>query len=782
MSEGVQSVLARIKEFGQSRGLDFEGELLAYDHKRKGVISTVSLHRWLGGLGISLSNHNIRTLILAYQKDDVIDVLRLIQDLQQSQTFTQTITSRPANCDAELAELARELAARHQALRDVLAPYDRRNVGKVSPGNFIRAFGATPVTQALTTGYAIGGEVDYLRMESDLRPVCRALRNATPVIPEPTPGFTALAILMKAHDVDARRVFSQADPLNTGKIPRLQFESLLSFFDPKLSPSTIGQIAVPFLDEGGRLANYFLFLAALDQFVPPRPKTPTTERPEQVSKTLDPNYILEQARLAIEDRRIDLDQHFSALEREGTGDTVPFARFARVILGMRLALQEYEIKAIASLFPGDFGTVSWRDFVAAVRRPVTSREVVPTEVVSRLRAFLAGSYASLASSARRFDRENSGVISVPQFTSALQFLKFDFSPQDLAALRSAYPGPARGTIDWRTLCTDVDKPADTSTTDDEAPALGHSDPSSLEPKIAALVSRVWAAAGFDHVDPLVELRALDRLRNGRVPQAAFAGFINRVPARLELPDIRILTAHYRISGSSEVNYIAFCQDAKALEAAPPAQPDVTPTVTTRTFDLEAIPMTVREFIRRFKTFCAQQRIVPGDIFLAYDAWRNGLIPIFNVQACFNNVDFPLLRGEVEELVAVFRDPRKRDLFNYLNFTRAVSQEDVTSPEVRAQLAPTPISPDLDRTAATAALQIREKLLARHRRIEMAFKDVTTPTIGAPEFQKRLQAMDLVLLAAQVNALLRKYRVNLGDAIDWRAFVSDVQNSKTVGVI
>jgi hypothetical protein len=65
---------------------------------------------------------------------------------------------------------------------------------------------------------------------------------------------------------------------------------------------------------------------------------------------------------------------------------------------------------------------------------------------------------------------------------------------------------------------------------------------------------------------------------------------------------------------------------------------------------------------------------------------------------------------------------------------------------------------------------------------MAFRDVTTPTIGVAEFQTRLRSMDLVLLATQINALLRKYRVNLGDEIDWRAFVSDVQNSKTVGVI
>jgi hypothetical protein len=92
----------------------------------------------------------------------------------------------------------------------------------------------------------------------------------------------------------------------------------------------------------------------------------------------------------------------------------------------------------------------------------------------------------------------------------------------------------------------------------------------------------------------------------------------------------------------------------------------------------------------------------------------------------------------------------------------------------------PISPAVEQGAKLIAGQIREKLLARHRRIDIAFNGITEDTISAIEFQKRLTAIDLVLAAGQTQTLIRRYRVNLTDQIDWKAFVADVNQSKTVG--
>jgi hypothetical protein len=43
--ETVPNLIARVKEFTQAHGIDFENDLLSYNVKRKGIISTVSFHR-----------------------------------------------------------------------------------------------------------------------------------------------------------------------------------------------------------------------------------------------------------------------------------------------------------------------------------------------------------------------------------------------------------------------------------------------------------------------------------------------------------------------------------------------------------------------------------------------------------------------------------------------------------------------------------------------------------------------------------------------------------------
>jgi hypothetical protein len=58
-------------------------------------------------------------------------------------------------------------------------------------------------------------------------------------------------------------------------------------------------------------------------------------------------------------------------------------------------------------------------------------------VVSTVKRFLARSYLGLTQSAWRFDCGQSRQISAPQLASALQFLQFEHSQQELAVIREA---------------------------------------------------------------------------------------------------------------------------------------------------------------------------------------------------------------------------------------------------------------------------------------------------------------------------------------------------------
>jgi len=118
-----------------------------------------------------LLNSNIQQLLLKYKKDD--DALRLIDDLNRSQSVKKTLGSSLLICTTELLDLSRELNTRYQTLQEALGLSDHCNVGHVIAHNFKHAFGRTSTTQAIINVYPLDGEVDYLQIASDLKLVQR---------------------------------------------------------------------------------------------------------------------------------------------------------------------------------------------------------------------------------------------------------------------------------------------------------------------------------------------------------------------------------------------------------------------------------------------------------------------------------------------------------------------------------------------------------------------------------------------------------------------------------
>jgi Ca2+-binding EF-hand superfamily protein len=393
---------------------------------------------------------------------------------------------------------------------------------------------------------------------------------------------------------------------------------------------------------------------------------------------------------------------------------------------------------------------------------------------------------SLAQSASRFDRENSGVISGQQLSSALLFLKFPISPQELIVIRDAYPGRARGSINWQTLCAEVDRPASSGTGPE---AVIDSAGRPLPPNaIGDLVSKIASSATSAGIDLNVELSNLDARRTGSVPQDFFLKLIDKVPVQLSVAEIRPLLSFYRISGSSNVNYTNFLADIVALSSKPSPQRTKIPVVTQ---PIPTLAPATHELIKRFKAFCEERRIAPVDVFVPYDTpttgtlasttsrLSSGFLPGVRLLTAFTAVKFAVQKGEIEALQLAFRDLHRPDLFNYAAFLRALTIEEISTPESEPQAA-VPVSRAIEVAARLAAGHIRENLLARHRNIDSAFAGLSVPTISAAEFQSRLAKIGLVLVQGQIQALIRRYRVNLTDQIDWKAFVADVKESKTVG--
>lgn len=817
--DGIKTILSRIKDFCNTHAVDFENDLLAYDNKRLGIMSQVSVYRWFGSIGMNLSNRNIQQIILAFKKDEGVDVHRFIEGIRDSSSFNKTISEHPPNCVNELLELARETSRRSQTIRDILKVFDRLNLGHVSPENFYRAFGATPAMRTIANCYTIGDEIDYLRLSNDVYKVSKSHTvSPQPAIPQPTQAFGKLAKYIKDRDADLTQFNGHSD-----RFTYQQFMSALSSLGAPLSPSELQEIANSFLDRTSGFYNYDLFIKAVDDFIPPRTQTfnqtnlaaPEEARPSPVS----PTALLEAAKGTIARRRIEVAHYFSNVPREGFGDEIPITKFLSIVNGMKIDLNPQEIRSIATLFKGNQG-VRYNDFVDAVTPPSTTITIQATDVVEKLRNYLYENRKTIARVALRYDRENTGEIATNQLNSILRFVGFDFTNQELAALRDAFQGSQHNTISWRNLSAQVDqpiKPYDSQllASNQENQSFGHSQfsrtkVSSNPPPghLVTIIKKILAAqcqresptpsgliedlrheitpSDTSFLDVLVQS---DELNRGAVNQQVFVNFIYSLQANLTTFEIRTLSSYYRVTGSSDVNYLQFTQDVESVNKQiveeeekklreTPVDLQTTGPLGTQNLERE-LPPEMHQFLQRFKSFATQNRFEPSDLFAPYDNLHNGTVHTSRVQACLAQVDFPIKKQDLDLIIKCFEDPQRPFTFNYAAFNHAFQDEDINSSEVRQNLTAAPISAEIDRAACLACLQIREKLLARHRIIDVYFRDVTTPTISTREFQKRLNSLDFVIHASETMALIRKYRANLSDNIDYKKFCQDVNNSKTL---
>ena len=184
-------------------------------------------------------------------------------------------------------------------------------------------------------------------------------------------------------------------------------------------------------------------------------------------------------------------------------------------------------------------------------------------------------------------------------------------------------------------------------------------------------------------------------------------------------------------------------------------------------------MIVRLFLKRYRLFILSSNLPMDAPFAPIDGGRTGLVPINRVQECFTRVGFETSRDELESTINTFRDFRRERAFNYDLFIRS-SEAEVTD------YANIDVPPEVQKEVNDIEMAIKEKLSSRNRSIRMAFAGIARPTISIETFLERLATVDVMLRTNQSNALVRKYRMDQSDQIDWRRFCTDVDNCRTLG--
>ena len=783
--QSVSQLINIIRVQCDRTSVDYENELASYDRKRNGIISPVSLHRWISSLGINLSAQQVQEIANAYRKEDGVEWEPLAQAITQSKEKTKEFSTRTPPCVEQLRLLGQQLLESNQTLRDALSPYDASNRGLISPDNFYRALGFSPVMRDIVKYYAdtVTGYIDYIRLQADIQTVGVPKRDPDAPVTDLPDCFEDLARYIKSRSVDLYMLFRRIDATNVGKVQEPVFSSAVSSIGISIKPSYLKEIVACFTDPETHLSNYKQFIATVENYKPRMTETVkmATLKSEQGKTKINPDELIDNLRATIRSRRINVRDYFATVEREGYGDTVPVRVFVQIIESMRGSLSQEEIAAIAEKFLAANNQVDYNAFIRYITPQTVTRTLTKDDVIPRLRKFLEEQHRYFAALAQRYDRENSGCISPNQLISVFQLLKFDISNPEIALLCNIYPGKVQGSVSWKDIAEAVDPEVQPRTKrfadNDEIP---RKDPK-LIGKAPKQVNDVLLAVKNYVARQNVSLERIfasyDKRGVGYISSAEFDDALHDARVPLNQSDIRVVQSYFRIQSTPCVDYREFLDSVRLAEPEPEPQPE---PETPRQREVPTLPPSVRNFIRRFKSFAQTRRISPRDIFVPYDTTKQGVIQVYKVPSAFSMVQFQSSRAELEDLCSVFRDPRKNEIFHYVLFCKAVDAEDITTEEARSAIANDPISADVNREALTTCLQIHEKLAQRRRRISSVFVGVTTDTIPNSEFIKRLDNLPIILTAGQINSLFRKYRYGITDDIRWKDFCEDVEKSRTIG--
>lgn len=787
-------ILQRIYTFVTSRSIDLTDELKSFDYKQTGSISEVSFPRCVNQFGLQLSPSQFKILIREFSRDGCINIQDFVAAVKNSNSIISLEeTTKNLTCNSELNQLKELLIKRRQTLYDIFRKYDRFNNGKVPSSCYYTEFGFGPTVKKIVSSYEIDGKIDYNQMQKDLQ-----LPNINGDDSNDLPyGFDTLVNFINKRGINIRQLLSRFANTENGESselsPRL-FISFISSIGITFDPAALEEIISVFrLSNGNYDAEKFCFLVEKTGFqtaLQESLKNKTININQQRLNTIDPLKAFDNIKYYFKSHRINVRDVFSIFDDEGLNGIVEECRFVRLFQNYQFGIDKLEVIQAASLFPGDrVETVDYHQFVESVEDKPYIAPVTIDSIIQKLKKNLSENHKRIRPIAFRYDKEQSGDITMSQFISVLQQCQAPLMNMELVMLRDRFPGNSDKTIDYISISNIVDPIEPNysqSITNQKTEKLENSAKLPASRQLPDNVSNANRKVAFlcarKNIDLSSYLVKLDSEFSGTLHQMKFLNFMMNPPLSLEPSVIRVILNFYRLNGSIEIDYVSFCRDLASIDLSTantqnvPTSPDEKPVNTNEMSNLRppiAIPMIVHLLLKKFKLFVSQNgRLSLFSPFVALDAGRTGFVPASRVQTCFNKVGFETSRDEIEATINTFRDGRRYENFNYYMFVKAAEAEDNAS-------SVSELTPEVQKEVLGAQIMIKDRLSSRNRSIYLAFNGVNKRSISIQAFFERLAAVDIALRSAQANALVKKYRIDQTDQIDWRRFCEDVQKVNTV---
>ena len=433
-----QGFVAELKRSAQRRGLSLEEVFGERDKRKTGTVTYNEFRAILSQIGFWANEAEIRAKVAPFlRNNDVLAYRELLGEVVE------------AEGDA-LAEFAAMLNDRKQTVEDAMKPYDTRNLGRVSVGSFMRAFGDSPVVARVCNEYksVATNDVDYVALSRSVKRALAptAVREEKPLTEIP-PYFTQVAIAMKDQGMDYHDTFVQLDKFKRQKIPRVQFAQELGSYNLKVTSGQLNQLVDFFTDEKGDV-DYVAFCSAIDSAIGTAPpiERSTFSSQGDIAKTLE--YMKKCAR----DRGVLLVEQVRGMDPDGTG-VIPAGRFFRVLTTQEFSLTPEDIRLLGVEFGDGNGNVEYERLLAEIAPQVTPTGV--SVVLARLVRFLKERNICLRPVLLRYDYQHSGNVSASDLILALRMISFDVTQRESQMLLNSFSAN-QGQVNIDAFCASVD--------------------------------------------------------------------------------------------------------------------------------------------------------------------------------------------------------------------------------------------------------------------------------------------------------------------------------------
>jgi Ca2+-binding EF-hand superfamily protein len=300
----------------------------------------------------------------------------------------------------------------------------------------------------------------------------------------------------------------------------------------------------------------------------------------------------------------------------------------------------------------------------------------------------------------------------------------------------------------------------------------------VEPASVVLDIMTHIAVQVDKYQLLLpgEFSVYDKRHLGTISKEAFRDVLLALPSPPSEKDLGTLIEFYLNTANQEINYESFCQE---LDEFGGARVRHNPSLTTKI--LQDIPQPVNEaadVVRRLKLALFASKTPAESLFNPYDTSHSGLIPCLKLRPILNDFGFQAAEDEYERLAIGFQDQRLPEKFNYKKLCQAMNEIQLTQDDLalsRTGTVKKTTSPQILRFAT----ELRGKLMARHKNVRTPFNGVKNAAMPQSDFRRCIESFGLVVKEAEMQQLLREYRINMQCDIDWQRFCQDVEANATV---